>query len=166
MATAAGAPGAVPYAMEMDPDKARELAQRGGALLLLDVPAGTAIGIDHQMFLSGPKFCGVKMIPPGPHLLTYYAVNATPSGFSPPNVRWLHLATAQVAVLRWDAELELLAGLQDEEEAERYEAGVRRFDFDAGMAPYNLPAFAVWQDIAGSVTEELMKRVMPVRLAP
>lgn len=35
--------------MQIDPDKARELAQRGATVLLLDVPAGTRVGLDHQV---------------------------------------------------------------------------------------------------------------------
>jgi A1 cistron-splicing factor AAR2 len=114
------------------------------------------------MFLSGPKFCGVKMVPPGPHMLTYYAVASSPGGFSAPNVRWLYLSTSQVTVLRWNGEVELLDELTDEDEAGRYAQGVRRFDFDAGLAPYNLPAWPVWQEIAGRVTSDLIERIMPV----
>eukprot|EP00951_Prasinocladus_malaysianus_P044155 scaffold563934_cov50-Prasinocladus_malaysianus.AAC.1 len=32
----------------MDPDQARQLMHAGATLLLLDVPEGTAIGLDHQ----------------------------------------------------------------------------------------------------------------------
>jgi hypothetical protein len=41
--------GAAPYQLRLDPDTARELASQGAALLCLDVPAGTHIGIDHQV---------------------------------------------------------------------------------------------------------------------
>ena len=38
-----------PYTVHIDPDKARELAESGAILLLLDVPHGTVIGIDQQV---------------------------------------------------------------------------------------------------------------------
>ncbi len=41
--------GASPYVVRLDPDTARELAASGATLLFLDVPAGTHIGIDHQV---------------------------------------------------------------------------------------------------------------------
>ena len=38
-----------PYDVRLDADKAKELTERGGALLLLDVPAGTNMAIDQQV---------------------------------------------------------------------------------------------------------------------
>ena len=38
-----------PYKVQVDPEKARELAQCGAVILLLDVPNGTVIGIDQQV---------------------------------------------------------------------------------------------------------------------
>jgi hypothetical protein len=38
-----------PYTVALDPDQARRLATTGAALLLLDVPAGTLLGIDQQV---------------------------------------------------------------------------------------------------------------------
>ena len=38
--------------MGLSPDQARELAQSGAALLMLDVPAGTVVGIDQQVPLQ------------------------------------------------------------------------------------------------------------------
>lgn len=37
--------------MQMDADKARELLQSGAAVLLLDVPPGTRVGLDHMVRL-------------------------------------------------------------------------------------------------------------------
>ena len=47
-----------PYKVQVDPEKARELAQSGAIILLLDVPNGTVIGIDQQVsVLSEPSSC-------------------------------------------------------------------------------------------------------------
>ena len=40
---------AAPYTMKLDAESARELAQRGGTILLLDVPENTAVGVDQQV---------------------------------------------------------------------------------------------------------------------
>ena len=45
--------------------------QRNGTILLLDVPQGTEFGIDYASWTVGPKFKGVKLIPPGVHYLHY-----------------------------------------------------------------------------------------------
>jgi hypothetical protein len=34
--------------LHLDPDTARELVAKGATIILLDVPEGTVIGIDHQ----------------------------------------------------------------------------------------------------------------------
>ena len=41
-----------PYTVDLDPDQARELAQSGAALLMLDVPPGTVVGIDQQVAMQ------------------------------------------------------------------------------------------------------------------
>ena len=38
-----------PYEVRMDARQAREFTERGGAVLLLDVPAGTSMSVDHQV---------------------------------------------------------------------------------------------------------------------
>ena len=42
-----------------------------GFLLLLDAPAEMRFGIDNQFWQIGPKFKGVKMVPPGAHFVYY-----------------------------------------------------------------------------------------------
>lgn len=97
------------------------------------------------------------MIPPGPHMLTYYS----PGGFAAPIVRWMPLEGKQVVVMRWQAATEMLAEVVGEEEGQ-FAQGVRNFDFDSGLAPYNLAAYRVWSELAGAVTGSTLKRLLPV----
>ncbi len=55
----------------MDPETALELVQTNAFLLCLDVPQGTEFGLDMHMWTVGPKFKGIKMIPPGIHFMFY-----------------------------------------------------------------------------------------------
>jgi len=57
--------------MATDQDVARQLFAEGAALVLLDVPERTEFGIDYNCWNVGPKFKGVKMIPPGFHFVFY-----------------------------------------------------------------------------------------------
>jgi len=50
-----------------------------------------------QVFLTGPRFCGVKMLPPGVHLLSYQSAGRD-GAFSPPVSTLLHLTARQVAI--------------------------------------------------------------------
>ena len=71
------------------------MAERGGTLLCLGLPPGSSFGVDQQLFTTGPKFQGVKMLPPGTHFVAYSAAgkhgDAAPfRGF------FVHLASGQV----------------------------------------------------------------------
>ena len=55
----------------MDQDTARVLFREGAVLILHEVPEGTEFGIDYHSWTVGPKFRGIKMIPPGVHFVYY-----------------------------------------------------------------------------------------------
>lgn len=125
-------------------------------------------------------FCGVKMIPPGVHFVTYAATGGGSGGESaggalsstaapprpPPTSSgvatwfWLDVAPASVTVRRWCAGTELLLPLEDEDEEGRFAAGVRRFDFDTGLAPYNLGGGTTWDALTAHVTPATARRIM------
>ena len=60
----------------MDPNVSQRLFADGGTLILLDVPEGTEVGIDYNSWNTGPRFKGIKMIPPGFHFV-YYRYQST-----------------------------------------------------------------------------------------
>jgi A1 cistron-splicing factor AAR2 len=160
-----------PYTVHMDPDLARNLAQQGATVLMLGVPAGAIVGVDHQAFHVGPKFKGVKMLPPGPHFFSCRAAASSssasggpagPGGVAPPTSCFLHLSPRQVVVRAWDAVTEQLLALRDDDEAERYAEGCRRFEFDSGLAPYDLASCRRWASLVSHVTAELISAVSPV----
>ena len=51
--------------VEVDREVAQRLFEVGAAVVLLDVPVGTEVGIDMNSWNVGNKFKGIKMIPPG-----------------------------------------------------------------------------------------------------
>ena len=53
---------------------AQKLFNEGAAIVLFNVPPGTEIGIDMNSWNVGPKFKGIKMIPPGLHFVYYRSV--------------------------------------------------------------------------------------------
>ena len=70
----------------------------------------------HQVFLSGPRFKGVKMLPPGLHFLSFQARSRRdPGTLSPPVSTFLLLQPRQVVVRRWDPASEGLVELEEEE---------------------------------------------------
>lgn len=60
---------------EMDQDIANALFEKGAILLFLDAPQNLEFGIDCYSWTTGPKFKGLKLIPPGMHFVYYSALN-------------------------------------------------------------------------------------------
>ena len=127
-----------PYTVNIDQQAARHYADKGATFLLLDVPEQTHIAFDHQAslralkigalpaahvqalnawsqsFVVGPKFKGVKMLPPGTHMVSYNAASRT-GDFAPTSSFFVHLAPSQVYVRKWSTEQELLFELPADE---------------------------------------------------
>jgi A1 cistron-splicing factor AAR2 len=91
------AEGSAAYTVRIDDaEQARRLVETGGSLLLLDVPPSTQFGINQQMFLVGPKFRGLKMLPPGPHFVYYSSKSRYGMDTSPTIGFFLHVRPSQV----------------------------------------------------------------------
>jgi len=107
---------ATPYHVNMNSDQALHLVKVGASLLFLNVPASTSFGIDLQMFVVGPNFKGVKMMPPGPHFIYYSAASRFGGDTSPITGFFVYVISSQVVVRQWDPKQEHLAMLPDASE--------------------------------------------------
>jgi hypothetical protein len=67
------------------------------------------------VFLTGPQFKGVKMLPPGVHFLSFQARSTRDGTLSPPVSTFLVLKPKQVFVRRWDPASEGLVELDKDE---------------------------------------------------
>jgi hypothetical protein len=56
----------------MDREVALATVQRSGSVLCLGVPEGTEVGLDTELWVVGPRFKGIKMIPPNQAHFFYY----------------------------------------------------------------------------------------------
>ncbi|KAK9806697.1 hypothetical protein WJX73_009793 [Symbiochloris irregularis] len=149
-----------PYQVRLDHSAALRLAENGATLLILEVPERSVVLVDHQSYVVGPRFQGVKLLSPGAHFIGYSAVSKH-GEVSPVTWFFLHLVTRQVVVRRWDTGTELILPLLDEDEVIRYSHGVRRFDFDGSLAPYNLEELQHWKSLSGHISAGLIQRLAP-----
>ncbi|KAI3761018.1 hypothetical protein L1987_51423 [Smallanthus sonchifolius] len=145
----------------MDADAALELVKKGAALLFLDVPQHTLLGIDTQMFSVGPNFKGIKMIPPGPHFIYYSSANRGGSEFSPMIGFFMDLNPSEVIVRKWDLQEERLIKVPEEEE-EIYSQAVRSLEFDKYLGPYTLSQFGEWKMLSNYITKSVIERIEPI----
>ena len=127
----------IPYTVNIDQNTARHYADKGATILLLDVPLHTHVAFDHQVcclaffarsflreadsdtghlqsYVAGVKFNGVKMLPPGTHMVSYNAASRT-GDFSPTTSFFVHLTIGEVYIRRWNVEEELLLDMPADE---------------------------------------------------
>lgn len=116
---------------EMDPEVAKRLHDEGATLIVSDVPEGTEFGIDYFSCNVGPRFKGVKMIPPGLHFIYYSAVNR--GGQSAPRTGMFLFSKRQdVFVMRWDPTSEDVVEVDvNAEEKDRYRQGINTHSFQS-----------------------------------
>lgn len=145
--------------LDIDQELAKRLFAEGAFLIFLDVPVGTEFGIDLKSWNTGEKFKGVKMIPPGVHIVHYSAVSK--HGDIAPKVSFLHnFKKHEILVKKWDIDTEdvcdqTLSG----EEIQRFRANLMNLDQFLGTYPLDL--WAQWKKLSNHITEDLIKRVTP-----
>ncbi|KAJ1918046.1 hypothetical protein IWQ60_007608 [Tieghemiomyces parasiticus] len=121
----------------MNQQAANHLFEKGGILLFLDAPADLDFGIDTTMWRTGPRFKGVKLIPPGVHFIYYKQWNPEEEDLYPAD----HI---------------------NAEQQERYRLGIREFDPMLGAYPLDTPVpYQTWRKLSGYVTTDLLARILP-----
>jgi hypothetical protein len=115
-----------------------------------------------QAFLTGPKFQGVKMVPPGPHIITTSQVSR--DNCVPTVSRWVHVQPGTIQVGRWVAERGHFEALTDDDEVRSLPAACNEFDAIKWQV-IQLAGQAVnhdQEDIAGSFVVSLPACVKPI----
>ncbi|KAK4856562.1 hypothetical protein QYF36_018763 [Acer negundo] len=145
----------------MDPDAALELVKHGITVLLLDVPQYTLVGIDTQMFVVGPAFKGIKMIPPGVHFVFYSSSSRDGKEFSPIIGFFIDAGPSEVIVRKWDQQEERLVKVSEEEEV-RYVQAVQSLEFDRQLGPYTLSQDGDWKRLSNYIMKSTIERLEPI----
>lgn len=148
-------------AMQMDPELAKHLFFEGATVVILNMPKGTEFGIDYNSWEVGPKFRGVKMIPPGIHFLHYSSVDkANPREVGPRMGFFLSLQQRGLTVLRWNAireEVDLSPAPEAEVEAMRANLP----ELDQFLGPYPYATLKKWISLTNFVSEATMEKLQP-----
>lgn len=144
----------------MDPSLAKQLFDRGGFLILLDMPEGSEFGIDYNSWSVGPKFKGVKMIPPGIHFIYFSAVSK--EGSAAPRIGFFHeFKEHEVLVKRYDPQTEDIQ-MQEipDEEQNRYRTNLVELDKFLGAYPYE--NYRVWFSLTNHISKTILDRLVPI----
>lgn len=148
--------------VDMDPDVARRLFEEGATLVLLGVPRGTELGIDCKSWQVGPRFRGVKMIPPGLHFLHYSSVNSPSCGteIGPKTGLFLTLKPREILLANWDAKEEDLDFSKNEDEISRIRTSLQ--ELDPYLGPYPYEVMRKWVSLTDRLTDEVATNLQPL----
>jgi hypothetical protein len=118
--------------LSLSREEALERCQHGGTVLCLDVPQGVEFGIDLRSYTVGPRFRGVKMVPPhGVHMITCGNEIEQTGVF-------VSLRPSETCAMSWDAPTETLKLMDDAAMREQLTHAVQRMELDAFLGPYPL----------------------------
>ena len=151
----------------MSNDNALYRTTHGGTVLVFDVPPGFEFGIDCTIFSVGEKFAGVKMIPPGLHLVLLGA----PGNDVTRVAEFVMVNTSDVVVRKWDPTTETFAvgSGYDAEQTERLAIGARQHDFDSSTGPYPTESLEIWTRLTSHINENVLSSCgvpLGTRVAP
>lgn len=155
----AAAPARVMAGPQADPELAKRLFFEGAAVVVLGVPEGTEFGIDYNSWIVGPRFRGVKMVPPGVHFVHCSAARTAGGTETGPRAGlFLCLRPRQVRALRWEpGSEELREAAPGEEEA----LGRDLREMDAFLGPYPYETLKKWISLSSFVGEAAVERLQP-----
>lgn len=144
---------------EIDQELAKRMLVEGATIIFLDVPPGTEFGIDLKSWSTGDKFKGVKMIPPGIHIIHYSSVGK--HGDISPKVSFLHnFKKHEFLVKKWDLDAEDISSeCIKSEEIERFKANL--FELDKFLGPYPFDTWPQWKKLSNHTSESLLERLNP-----
>nr|AAI53729.1 LOC100127613 protein [Xenopus tropicalis] len=144
----------------MDPELARQLFFEGATLVILGVPEGSEFGIDYNSWQVGPRFRGVKMVPPGVHFMHYNVVGKGGGlgDMSPRSSMFLHLQQRELRLFRWDPQEEEMV-VAPQEEAEKLREELQ--SLDSFLGPYPYQSMRRWVSLSNHIKKESMFRLQP-----
>ncbi|KAI8789044.1 protein AAR2 [Biomphalaria glabrata] len=143
----------------MDPEKAKILFEQGAIFLLIDFPEGSEFGIDYHSWHAGPKFNGIKMIPPGIHYL-YYSSTSKENVSGPRSGFFYHFEAQQIVVTKWDKTLEEIHFESiSHDELQRYHCN--KENMDSFLGPYPYEKYKQWVSLSSHITKDLVDILKP-----
>ncbi|XP_019368595.1 PREDICTED: protein AAR2 homolog [Gavialis gangeticus] len=145
----------------MEAEQARRLFAEGAAVVVLGVPEGTQLGVDYKTWSVGPRFRGIKMIPPGVHFFHYSSVDRRDAGASGPRTGFfLSLRRRDLRVLRWDPASEQVdLSPAPAEQSEAIQANL--LEMDPFLGPYPYDTLKKWVSLSSCISEAVMQTLQP-----
>jgi len=146
--------------VEMDREVAQRLFEVGAAVVLLDVPVGTEVGIDMNSWNVGKKFKGIKMIPPGIHFVYWSTISERDRQTSPRTGFFYNFDRSEVLAKRFNSATEGFEDVSPDDTA-RIKAGLK--DIDSGLGPYPYGSWKKWVGLTSRISPQTLGRLEPTK---
>ncbi|VDN02662.1 unnamed protein product [Thelazia callipaeda] len=130
------------------------LYDNGAFFIFLNVPQNVEFGIDYKSWRVGPKFLGLKMVPPGVHFVFFSVKTA-------PRIGFFHdFKEKEVLVRKWDSSREdMVVESVPSNEVERVRSNLK--SMDNGLAPYPYETYRKWFSLSNYITGKTVARLRP-----
>ncbi|KAI9327977.1 A1 cistron-splicing factor [Obelidium mucronatum] len=155
--------------MNIDQNTAKQLLATGAFLVLLDAPVDISFGIDLNEWQTGPRFKGLKLIPPGLHFVHYSSKNSSTGETGIRTGFFKFFASKEIYVTQWDkAEEDLLDdSVLDKDQIERIKYNILQFEPNLGAYPLiphpqqPLPTYQKWLRLTNYISQPLLSSLLP-----
>uniref|UniRef100_A0A0N4ZKR9 Protein AAR2 homolog n=1 Tax=Parastrongyloides trichosuri TaxID=131310 RepID=A0A0N4ZKR9_PARTI len=135
-------------------DEALFLFDNCSFVIFKDFPEGIEIGIDYISYTTGPKFMGLKMIPPGVHYICVSYKGA-------PRIGFFHcFKDKEIMMKKWNKEKETYDDIKlsiDEENVIR--SNIRNLDKNLGSYPFE--NMKNWISLSSFITKDVVDKLNP-----
>ena len=155
---------------------AQQLFDKGAILVMTNLPSHLLLefGIDFNAWQTGPKFKGLKLIPPGLHYV-HYSVQSKQQGQSQSIAQqslrsgFFHdFKSGELMVRKWNNDQESFELLQDPEELARFRHSI--LELDPFLGPYPLVAdpstghrntYQEWLSLTRYISSTVLTQILP-----
>ncbi|CAF1155615.1 unnamed protein product [Rotaria magnacalcarata] len=147
----------------MNADRARQLFESGGILLVLDTPKEMEFGIDMYSWQVGANFQGIKMIPPGIHHCYYSERDTLTKELCNRQSFFIELKqpNEMLILMRWSTTENLFQRQQltpDEYETRRNQ----RYELDRFLGQYPLDTYRQWLALSNHLRYDFIEKLIPI----
>ncbi|KAI9102677.1 A1 cistron-splicing factor [Phlyctochytrium arcticum] len=154
----------------MDQQVANALFDKGAIIIFLNAPPNLEFGIDCYAWTTGPKFLGIKLVPPGSHFVYYAAKGAGLGAGGGVRTGWWRIfKEGEIVVKKWntDAEDVFEDSEMDPDEVERCKLSVREMDRFLGLYPLTpegddpVSPYQKWLNLTTKIRASDIKIILP-----
>lgn len=144
----------------MDPEEAQYLFDRGSTVITINLPIGSEFGIDcsYPWKTFDEDIAGIKMIPPGVHLLFWNCNDEKQKRQGPRTSMIIHTQPREVMFFKWIDSEERVEQLPM---PENEDLDNKKKTVDHRLVPYPYDTYRRWISLTSFIDKNLAKRLMP-----